>query len=101
MWMGLDGQWGQHTSYGDQKYHSTRISSAFGTRSTAMGNGEYASTLDMSELWDKLGVKSESTRNRIKSTWNRDSKIKMVGSVTEAHDSKVEALWWSYRKHSG
>uniref|UniRef100_A0A0D3E9J4 Reverse transcriptase zinc-binding domain-containing protein n=1 Tax=Brassica oleracea var. oleracea TaxID=109376 RepID=A0A0D3E9J4_BRAOL len=43
------------------------------------------------------GVKSESTRNRIKSTWNRDSKIKMVGSVTEAHDSKVEALWWSYR----
>ncbi|CAN7001733.1 unnamed protein product [Brassica oleracea var. botrytis] len=27
---------------------------AFGTRSTAMGNGEYASTLDMSELWDRL-----------------------------------------------
>ncbi|CDY54319.1 BnaC02g47420D [Brassica napus] len=27
---------------------------AFGTRSTAMGNGEYASTPDMSELWDRL-----------------------------------------------
>ncbi|KAF2540740.1 hypothetical protein F2Q68_00030513 [Brassica cretica] len=28
----------------------------------------------------------------MESAWNRDSKIKMVGSMTEAHDSKVEAL---------
>ena len=37
-----------------RKLHSTRISLAFGSRSTAMGNGEYASTFNMSELWVRL-----------------------------------------------
>ena len=51
---GLDGQWRELSTYGDIKFHSTRISLAFGSRSTSVGNGEYASTLNMPELWDKL-----------------------------------------------
>ncbi|KAF3558065.1 hypothetical protein F2Q69_00015965 [Brassica cretica] len=54
MWMSLDGQWWKHSTYGDKKFHSTRISLAFGSRSTAVGNGEYASTFNMPELCDRL-----------------------------------------------
>ncbi|KAF2534188.1 hypothetical protein F2Q70_00031517 [Brassica cretica] len=54
MWMSLDGQLWEDPIYGDTKYHSTRISFAFGSRSTAMGDGEYASAFDMPELWDRL-----------------------------------------------
>nr|VDD54373.1 unnamed protein product [Brassica oleracea] len=54
MWMGLDGQWREHSTYGDKKLHSTRISLALGSRSAAVDNGEYASTFNMSELWDRL-----------------------------------------------
>ena len=52
--MGLDGQWWKHSTYGDTKFSSTGISFAFGSRSTAMGDGEYASTFDMPELRDRL-----------------------------------------------
>ena len=38
----------------DKKLLSTRISLAFGGRSTAMSNGEHASTFNMPELWDRL-----------------------------------------------
>uniref|UniRef100_A0A0D3E7G7 Reverse transcriptase zinc-binding domain-containing protein n=1 Tax=Brassica oleracea var. oleracea TaxID=109376 RepID=A0A0D3E7G7_BRAOL len=54
MLMGLDGQWWKHSTYGDTKFSSTGISFAFGSRSTAMGDGEYASTFDMPELRDRL-----------------------------------------------
>ncbi|KAF2570337.1 hypothetical protein F2Q70_00002378 [Brassica cretica] len=54
MLMGLDGQWWKHSTYGDTKFSSTGISFAFGSRSTAMGDGEYASTFVMPELRDRL-----------------------------------------------
>ena len=44
------GQWWEHSTYGDKELHSTRISIAFGSRNTAVGNGELASTFNMSEL---------------------------------------------------
>ena len=40
------------STYGNKEFYSTRISFAFGSGSTAMGDGEYASTLNMSELQD-------------------------------------------------
>ena len=49
----MDGQCWQHATYGDKKFHSTRLSLAFGSRSTAMGDGEYASTLNLPELRDR------------------------------------------------
>ena len=51
---GLDGQWRKHSTDGDKKFHSTRVSFAFGSRSSTMGNGEHALTLKLPELWDKL-----------------------------------------------
>ncbi|KAF3553239.1 hypothetical protein F2Q69_00016567 [Brassica cretica] len=54
MWMGLVGQWRKHSIVGDKKFRSTRISFAFGSRSSAVGNGEHASTLNLPELWDRL-----------------------------------------------
>ena len=48
------GQLWEDPTYGDTKYHSTRISFAFGSRSTTMGDGEYASAFDMSDIWDRL-----------------------------------------------
>ncbi|KAF3523984.1 hypothetical protein F2Q69_00049496 [Brassica cretica] len=56
LWMrlGMDGQCWEHLTYGNKEFHSTRISLAFGSRSTAVGDGEYASTLNMSELRDRL-----------------------------------------------
>ncbi|KAF2574293.1 hypothetical protein F2Q70_00003667 [Brassica cretica] len=54
MWMGLKGQSWEHSTSADKKLHSTRISLAFGSRSTAVGNREYASTFNMTELWDRL-----------------------------------------------
>ena len=51
---GMDGQWWKHSTDGNKEFHSTRISLAFGSRSTAMSDGEYASTLNMSELRDGL-----------------------------------------------
>ncbi|KAF2584749.1 hypothetical protein F2Q70_00035604 [Brassica cretica] len=54
MRMGMDGQCWEHSTYGNKKFHSTRISLAFRSRSTAMGDGEYASTLNMSKLQDRL-----------------------------------------------
>ncbi|KAF3488450.1 hypothetical protein F2Q69_00053002 [Brassica cretica] len=32
--MGLNGQWWEHSTYGDKKFHSTRISFAFESKST-------------------------------------------------------------------
>ena len=52
--MGLDGQWWEHSTYGDTEFSSMGISLAFGNRSNAMGDGEYASTLAMPELWNIL-----------------------------------------------
>ncbi|KAF2576928.1 hypothetical protein F2Q68_00006361 [Brassica cretica] len=37
------------------------------------------------------GVGSGTARNRLESSWNRDSRIEEFGSVMEAYDSKVEA----------
>ncbi|KAF3544868.1 hypothetical protein DY000_02005146 [Brassica cretica] len=54
MRMGMDGQWWEHSTYGNKEFHSTRISLAFESRSTEMGDGEYASTINMSELRDGL-----------------------------------------------
>ncbi|KAF2592993.1 hypothetical protein F2Q70_00044040 [Brassica cretica] len=54
MRMGMDGQWWEHSTYENKEFHSTRISLAFRSGSTAMGDGEYVSTLNMSELQDGL-----------------------------------------------
>ena len=54
--MGLDEQWWEHSTYGGKELHSARITFAFGSKSTAVGNGEHASTFDMPELWDGLQV---------------------------------------------
>ncbi|KAF3558684.1 hypothetical protein F2Q69_00011740 [Brassica cretica] len=54
MRLGMDGQCWEHSTYGNKEFHSTRISFAFGSRSTAVGDGEYASTLNMPELRDRL-----------------------------------------------
>uniref|UniRef100_A0A0D3E6J6 Uncharacterized protein n=1 Tax=Brassica oleracea var. oleracea TaxID=109376 RepID=A0A0D3E6J6_BRAOL len=54
MRLGMDGQCWEHSTYGNKEFHSTRISLAFGSRSTAVGNREYAATLNMSELRDRL-----------------------------------------------
>lgn len=43
---------GEHTTYGNTKFHSMRISIAFGGRIIAMGDRKYASTLTMPELWN-------------------------------------------------
>ena len=48
--MGLDGQFGEGSTYGDTELYSTRVSSAHRSRSTKMGDGEHAIILDMSEL---------------------------------------------------
>ena len=52
--MDLDGQWWEHSTYGDVELYSAWISFAFGSRNTAVGNGEHASTFNMPELWDRL-----------------------------------------------
>ncbi|KAF3560395.1 hypothetical protein F2Q69_00015177 [Brassica cretica] len=52
--MSLEGQWRKHSIVGDTKFQSTRISFAFGSRNSAVGNGEHASTFNLSELWDRL-----------------------------------------------
>ncbi|KAF3501588.1 hypothetical protein F2Q69_00043343 [Brassica cretica] len=44
----------EHSTYGGKELHSARISFAFGSRSTAVGNREHASTFNMPELWDRL-----------------------------------------------
>ncbi|KAF2594605.1 hypothetical protein F2Q70_00044126 [Brassica cretica] len=54
MRLGMDGQCWEHSTYGNKEFHSTQISLSFGNRSTAVGDGEYASTLNMSELRDRL-----------------------------------------------
>ena len=54
MWMDLVGQWWEHSTYGEKKFHSTRISFAFGSRSNAVGNGEYAPTFNMPKLLDVM-----------------------------------------------
>ena len=41
-------------TYGGTKPLSTWITVAFRSRSTAIGDGEYASTFNMPELWDRL-----------------------------------------------
>ncbi|KAF3489719.1 hypothetical protein F2Q69_00052809 [Brassica cretica] len=41
---------------GGKELHSARITFAFRSKSTAVGNGEHASTFDMPELWDGLQV---------------------------------------------
>ena len=48
------GQPWEGSTYGDTEPLSTRITHAFRSISTTMGNGEYASTFDMPELWKKL-----------------------------------------------
>uniref|UniRef100_A0A0D3AMJ2 Reverse transcriptase zinc-binding domain-containing protein n=1 Tax=Brassica oleracea var. oleracea TaxID=109376 RepID=A0A0D3AMJ2_BRAOL len=56
----LDGFWTasapfrKHSIAGDKKFQSTGINFAFGSRSSAVGNGEHASTLNLPELWDRL-----------------------------------------------
>ncbi|KAF2568883.1 hypothetical protein F2Q70_00027460 [Brassica cretica] len=54
MRLGMDGQCWEHSTYGNKEFRSTRISFAFGSRSTAVGDGEYVSTLNMPELRDRL-----------------------------------------------
>ena len=50
-WMGLNGQFGGGSTYGDTELYSTRVSSAHRSRSTKMGDGEHATIPDISELW--------------------------------------------------
>ncbi|KAG5393275.1 hypothetical protein IGI04_023238 [Brassica rapa subsp. trilocularis] len=45
--MGLEGQWKKHLTAGDKKFQST-------SRSSAVGNGEHASTFNLSKLWHRL-----------------------------------------------
>ncbi|KAF3487997.1 hypothetical protein F2Q69_00052206 [Brassica cretica] len=54
VWMGLDGQLGEGTTYEDTKLHTARVCLAFRTGSTAMSDAEHASTFDMSEFWNRL-----------------------------------------------
>uniref|UniRef100_A0A0D3CGG4 Reverse transcriptase zinc-binding domain-containing protein n=1 Tax=Brassica oleracea var. oleracea TaxID=109376 RepID=A0A0D3CGG4_BRAOL len=52
--LSLDYLFWDGSTYGDTKLHSTRIGLAFRSRSTVMGNEEYASNFDMQELWGRL-----------------------------------------------
>lgn len=52
MWMGLDGELGKGSTYGDKELYSARICSAFRSKSTKMGDIEYATIFNMSELWN-------------------------------------------------
>ncbi|CDY49779.1 BnaC02g47370D [Brassica napus] len=54
VWIGLDGQLGEGTTYGDTKLYTARVCLAFRTGSTAMGDEEHASAFDMSEFWNGL-----------------------------------------------
>ena len=54
VWMGLDGQLGEGSTYGDTELYSTRVCPAFRSGSTEMGDGEYASVPDMSKLRNGL-----------------------------------------------
>ena len=56
VWMGLDGQLGKGSTYGDTKLPTARVCLAFRSGSTMMGDGEYAPVFNMSELWDGLKI---------------------------------------------
>ncbi|KAG5410728.1 hypothetical protein IGI04_007047, partial [Brassica rapa subsp. trilocularis] len=45
---------GESLTYGDTKLYTTKVCPAFRGRSIAMGDGEYASVFDKSELWNGL-----------------------------------------------
>ena len=50
VWMDLDGQLGEVSTYGDAKLISARVCLIFRSGSIEMGDGEYAPVFDMLEL---------------------------------------------------
>ncbi|KAF2605169.1 hypothetical protein F2Q70_00027893 [Brassica cretica] len=54
VWMGLDGQLGKCSTYGDIKLPTARVCLAFRSGNTTLADGEYAPAFNMSELWDGL-----------------------------------------------
>ena len=52
--MGLEGYIGEDTAHGVKELAEEGDSSTLGTGSAKVGNGEYDSTLDLSEVWDGL-----------------------------------------------
>ncbi|KAF2560257.1 hypothetical protein F2Q70_00017375 [Brassica cretica] len=54
VWMGLDGQLGEGSTYGDTKLPTARVCIAFGSGNISMADGEYAPTFNMTEFWDGL-----------------------------------------------
>ena len=54
VWMGLDGQLGEGSTYEDTKLPTARVCLPFRSGSTTMDDGEYAPAFNISELWDGL-----------------------------------------------
>lgn len=52
--MNLEGQHGEDPTFGDTKFTEAGDITTLGTRSAEMGNGEHATTLDLSEICDRL-----------------------------------------------
>ena len=52
--MGLEGYNGEDTAHGVKELAEKRDTAALGTGSAKVGNGEYDTTLDLSEVWDGL-----------------------------------------------
>lgn len=52
--MNLEGQHGEDPTFGDTKFTEAGDITTLGTRSAEMGNGEHATTLDLSEVWNGL-----------------------------------------------
>ena len=52
--MGVEGWHGEDPTYGDNELKEAWDSTTFRTGNVKMGNGEYATTLDMLEIWDGL-----------------------------------------------
>ena len=54
VWMGLDGQLGEGSTYGDTKLPTARVCIAFGSGNISMADGEYAPTFNMPKLLDVM-----------------------------------------------
>ena len=52
--MGLEGQHGEDSTYGDMKLKKARDSITLGTGSVEMGDGEHASAFNLPKLWNRL-----------------------------------------------
>ena len=52
--MNLEEQHGEDSTHRDKEFKEARDIVTLGTGSATMGNGEYDTTLDMSDIWDRL-----------------------------------------------